>query len=110
MVSLSKEEFEQGIAIVRKAANEDVLEEINKLAASISNEGDNNLKESLLEGCKKYQNIYNQTFKPSIDSLISVFDESFDYAEHLEKARVSELNATDAGFETKNLNPSSVNL
>jgi hypothetical protein len=110
MVSLSKQEFEDGIGIVRKAANEDVLEDINKLAASIANEGDNALKDTLLEQCKKYQAVYNQTFKPAIDSLIKVFDESFEYAEHMEKASVGELSTTDAGFETKGLNPGSVNI
>lgn len=110
MVKLSKEEFEEGIGVIRKVANDDVIEDVNKLAQVIAQEGDNQLKDSLLEGCKKYQDCYNNQFKPSIDALISVFNESFDYAEHLEKSSVGELGSIDTSFETKGLNPASVNI
>lgn len=110
MVTLNKQDFEDGIGIVRKAANEDVIEDINKLASALSNEGENEMKASLMEQCRKFQGVYNNTFKPSIDALIKLFDDSFDYTEFMEKQTVSELGTTDAGFDVKALNAQSVNL
>lgn len=110
MVTLKKEDFENGIAIVRKAANTDILDDINRLAAVIAQEGDNELKETLLEQCKKFQAVYNDSFKPPIDELIALYNESFEYAEFLEKQSVGELGTTDASFSVSRLNPGSVNV
>lgn len=110
MVTLNKEQFESGIGVIRKSANEDILADINSLAQVLSQEGDNALKDSLLQECKRYQDVYNGSFKPSVDKLINVFDEAFDYTEAMEKATVGELGVSDAGFETHGLNPTSVNI
>lgn len=110
MMKLDQEKFDEGIGQVIKAANTDVLEDIGTLAASLKEEADNELIAQVIEAGKKFQTVYNDSFKPSIDGLIADFRAVYDIAEMVSKANMGEVSATDAGFATSGIDATSVSM
>lgn len=110
MMTLDKQQLDDGVGVLIKSANTDILAECNDLAQAINSDGDNDMKDKLLEACNKYQRVYNESFKPSVDKVIASFRGTYDIAELMEKADVGDIKTTDASFSTKAVDPASVRL
>lgn len=104
MVKMSKEDFENGIGVLMKVCNQDLIDDIGKLAVAIRDDGPNSHNEELSKECKTYETMYNTTYKPAVDTLIKDFQDSFDFMEFMEKQSVGSLGVKDAGFNVKRAN------
>ena len=110
MVKLDKEKFEEGIGQVIKCTNTDLIADIQTLVEGLKDEGDNPLLTQVYEAGKKFQEIYNGTFKESVDKLVSDFRAVYDITEMIEKASVGEVTSVDASFSTSGIDASAVSL
>lgn len=110
MVNLDKEQLDSGIGQIIKAANTDVIEDVKELADALKSEADNELIAQVIAAGNKFQNIYNDSFKPSVDALIKDFRAVYDIAEILEKADMGEVSAADAGFGTSGIDATAVSM
>jgi len=110
MMQLDKNTLEEGIGIIIKASNTDIISDIEELAKAVSSDGENDMKVKLMESCTKFQHTFNETVKPSFDGLISAFQGTYDIAELLERAEVGDISTVDASFDTKAVDPASVRL
>jgi hypothetical protein len=109
-LNLDKERMEEGINTIIKVANTDIIADIEALAIAIKSDGDNDMKDKLLDVCRKFEDSYNDTMKPSIDKTVEAFQGVYDIAELLEKTDVGDILTVDSSFDTKAIDPSAVPL
>lgn len=110
MMTLDKEKFEAGIGQVIKCTNTDVLADIQTLVETLKDEADNPLLTQVFDAGKKFQQIYNDSFKVSVDALISDFRNVYDITEMITKASLGEVESVDASFATSGIDATSVSL
>lgn len=108
LVTLNKEEIEEGIGVLIKVANQDLLDDVKNLADVLKQEADNVQLEQLYKNCVAFQAGFNDGFKESMDKLINDFGQVFDIAAITEKASISEVKPMDASFQTTGIDASGI--
>ncbi len=108
LVTLDKEEIEEGIGVLIKVANQDLLDDIKNLADALSKEADNVQLEQLYKNCVTFQAGFNDGFKESMDKLINDFSQVFDIAAVREKSSISEVKPMNAAFQTTGIDASGI--
>lgn len=89
-----------------KCNNVAVCDQMDKLAATLrpyAEDDQSNMLEKIIEDCVKVQRLYNETYKPALDSTTKEFIAHFDLAEEVAKLSAGDVTTSDAGFNVSEI-------
>ena len=110
MINIDVNKIEESLGPLQGAANDDVIEVINQLAAALLPlQGDNELVDQAIEQCKAVQDMYNAGFLTTLEAKITEFKKVIDIGEWLQKsASVGTVTKIDTGAETGSIDADAV--
>lgn len=98
MMTLSREQLEEGIFMIEKGANEEVIAEAEQIATILDELGNANLVKSFRDACRQFATSFNTGFNESNQVMVDSFKKKIVGIENFQKKDLDFQSVPDTSY------------